>query len=51
MIVNLPTQHIGPQISHLLTHLGAESRPQFGQGCHIHYTPPVASDSLDLPPF
>jgi hypothetical protein len=51
MIVNLPTQQIGPQIGHLQTHLGTESRPQLGQGYCIHSTPPVAADSVNLPPL
>jgi len=44
MVVNLSAKQIGPQISHLLAHLGAESRPKQGQGCRIHCIPPVAAD-------
>jgi hypothetical protein len=43
MIVNLSMQQIGPQISHLLAHLGTESCPQLGQGYRIHCNPPVAT--------
>lgn len=45
MVLNLAMQQIGPQKSHLLAHLGIESRPKLCQGCRIHSIPPVAADS------
>jgi hypothetical protein len=44
MVVNLSAKQFGPQIGYLLMHLGTESRPKLGQGCHIHRIPPVAAD-------
>jgi hypothetical protein len=44
MVLNLAMQQIGPQISYLSAHLWIESGPQLGQGCRIHYIPPVAAE-------